>query len=216
MRLSIFVVVLLAACSDSGSDADDDTANDSSPGSTSSGPDPTMTSTSSGDTAPVDTSTTDDVIYDIGAPEGTTYLLALATPLDPGLPLQFLAEIELVDAELVISLQPLSLDQGSMTAPRQPVGDVLVPVVDFMTLAFSAQLDDVTIPGAANPVSGADIVGSITLIGSLAGAGTPCGQAEGMLTAPDEISLVGSTWAATSVAGPESLPDGFASSCPGR
>ncbi len=212
MRLSICVAVLLAACSDSGSDAD--TANDSTPASTSSGPDVTSTTTS--DTAPADSSTTDDVIYDIGAPDGTTYLLGLVTPLDPSLPLQFLAEIELVDAELVISLQPLSLDQGSMTAPRQPVGDVLVPVVDFMTPAFSAQLDDVTIPGAANPVSGDDIVGSITLIGSLAGAGAPCGRAEGMLTAPDELSLTGSTWAATSVAGPESLPDGFATSCPGR
>jgi hypothetical protein len=213
MRSFICVAVFLAACSDSGS-SDDDTSNDDGTATTSSGSDPSTSTTDT--TTPVDSSTTDDVIYDIGAPEGTTYLLALATPLDPGLPLQFLAEIELVDAELVISLQPLSLDQGSMTAPRQPVGDVLVPVVDFMTPAFSAQLDDVTIPGAANPVSGADIVGSITLIGSLAGAGTPCGQAEGMLTAPDEISLVGSTWAATSVAGPESLPDGFASSCPGR
>lgn len=213
MRVFICVAVLLAACSDSGSDAD--TANDSTPASTSSGPDPT-TSTSSSDSAPADSSTADDVIYDIGAPDGTTYLLAVVTPLDPALPLQFLAEIELVDAELMISLQPLSLDQGSVTEPRQPVGDVLVPVVDFMTPAFSAQLDDVTIPGAANPVSGADIVGSITLIGSLAGAGAPCGRAEGMLTAPDELSLAGSTWAATSVAGPESLPDGFATSCPGR
>lgn len=214
MRISICVAALLAACSDSGSDTDDDTANDSSPASTSSGPDPT-TSTS-GPTGPVDSSTGDDMIYDVGMPEGTTYLLALSTPLDPTLPLQFLAEIELVDAELVISLQPLSLDQGSTTAPRQPVGDVLVPAVDFMTPAFSAQLDDVTIPGAANPVSGEDIAGSITLIGSLAGAGAPCGRAEGMLTSPDETALAGSTWAATLVSGPDSLPDGFASSCPGR
>jgi hypothetical protein len=93
---------------------------------------------------------------------------------------------------------------------------VLEPTIDFMTPAFSAQFDDAVIPGAANPISGEDIGGSVTLIGSLAGAGTPCGQAEGMLTAPTATSLSGSTWAATPVRGIDDLPDSFSTGCPGR
>lgn len=214
MRSSAFSLALvLVACADAGT-SDDGASTGSGMDGASTGTD--ASTTSAGSTSSVDSSSGDDVIYDIGVEDDGTYLLALATPLDDGLPLQFFATIVVENATLTISLQPLSLDQNSTTSPRQPVGDVLEPTIDFMTPAFSAQFDDAIIPGAANPVSGEDLVGAITLIGSLAGAGTPCGQAEGMLTAPLATSLDGSTWAATPVSSIDDLPESFPTSCPGR
>lgn len=210
--ITILAALSLTACADSGTSDDEDTSSTSSLDSSSSATDPTATTSST--TLPSDSSSGDAPVLDVGMDEGTTYLLALSTPLDPALPLQFFAEIVVDDATLSITLQPLSLDQGSTTAPRQPVGAELVPAIDFMTPAFSAQLDDVPLPGEANPVSGEDIAASITLIGSLAGAGTPCGQAEGMTTEPEPTSLAGSTWAATPVASIDALPDDFPVACP--
>ncbi|HET6581989.1 MAG TPA: hypothetical protein VFG69_01055 [Nannocystaceae bacterium] len=213
MRSSPLVVALvLVACADSGGSEGD--ASSGSGVGTSSAAD--SSSTSGGTTSAAESSGGDEIRYDLGDEDSGMYLLALATPLDSGLPLQFFATIAVEQAVLTMTLQPLSLDQGSMTAPRQPVGAVLEPTIDFMTPAFSAQLDDAMIPGAANPISGDDIAGAITLVGSLAGAGTPCGQAEGMLTAPAAMDLSGSTWAATPVSSIDDLPESFASSCPGR
>jgi len=210
--ITLFAALSLAACADSGTSDDEDTSGSSGADTSASATDTSVTT--SGTTLPADSSSGDGVIYDIGMDEGTTYLLALSTPLDPALPLQFLAEIAVVDATLTITLQPLSLAQGSTTAPREPVGEVLVPSIDFMTPAFSAQLDDAPIPGAANPMTGEDIAASITLTGSLAGAGTPCGSADGMTTAPLAASLAGSTWAATPVSSVDALPDDFSVACP--
>jgi hypothetical protein len=211
MRIHAFSLALaFAACVDSEA-SDGDTTSTATADASSSGQG--GTTTTSGTTLPAESSSAGP-IYDVMPGEGTTYLLAFATTLDPALPLQFLAEIEVADGALSISMQPLSLDEGSTTTPRQPVGDVLVPTIDFMTPAFSAELDDAVIPGAANPISGSEISGSITLIGSLAGAGTPCGVGEGMLTAPEMTSLVGSTWAATPVTGIDDLPDDFPTACP--
>jgi hypothetical protein len=211
---TFFAALSLAACTGSGTDDDDtsSTSDGSGPGPSSSVTD--TPSTTSGVVPPGDSSSDEGVIYDIDSDEGTTYLLALSTPLDPALPLQFLAEIAVDDGTLTISLQPLSLDRQSTTEPRLPIGDVLVPAVDFMTPAFSAQLDDAAIPGDANPVSGEDLVVSISLIGSLAGAGTPCGRAEGMTIEPRKSSLAGSTWAATPVSGVDALPADFPVACP--
>ena len=209
---TLFIALSLAACADAGTSDDEDTSSTSDIDTSSTGADASGSTSST--SLPSDSSSGDGPIYDVGMDEGTTYLLALSTPIDPALPLQFLAEIAVDDAMLVITMQPLSLDQGSTTAPRVPVGTLLVPTVEFMTPAFSAQLDDAAIPGAANPSSGEDIAGSITLTGSLAGAGTPCGQADGMITAPLAMSLAGSTWAATPVADVDALPDDFPVACP--
>lgn len=211
-ELLFSIAFTLVACADAGTTGDD-TATGSGMDGASTGADPSTTT--AGTTSPLDSSSGDDVIYDIGAEDNWTYLLALVTPLDDGLPLQFFATIVVDNATLTMSLQPLSLDQESTTAPREPVGAPLEPTIDFMTPAFSAQFDDAMIPGAANPFSGEDIAGAITLIGSLAGAGAPCGQAEGMFTAPLPTSLDGSTWAATAVSSIDDLPDSFPSSCPG-
>ena len=211
--ITLFAALSLAACADSGTSDDEDTSGTSGADTSASATDTSVTTTS-GTTLPADSSSDDGVLYDIGMDEGITYLLALSTPLDPALPLQFLAEIAVVDATLTITLQPLSLAQGSTTAPREPVGEVLVPAIDFMTPAFSAQLDDALLPGAANPMTGEDIAASITLTGSIAGAGTPCGSADGMTTAPVAASLAGSTWAATAVSSVDALPDDFAVACP--
>jgi hypothetical protein len=154
------------------------------------------------------------VKYDIGLDENTTYLLALSTPLDPQLPFQFLGEIVVDDATLTIRLRPLALEIGSTTAPRQPVGDDLVADVMFVTPAFSATFDAITIPGAANPVNSADVTGSFDLVGMLAGAGAPCGTADGMIDAPNATDIGASTWAAVPVDGPEDLPTDFPAACP--
>jgi len=201
--LVLFASVLLACSSDS---SDDETTN-ANEDSTSTGVDATTSTTGTDTTGPADTSTDEGVKYDIGGGGGTTYLLAVATPADPAAPLQFLAEFVVADAALEITLQPLDADS------RQSVGDPLVGDVMFTTPAFSADFDG-TIPAAANPIGDADLQGTMTLIGSIAGAGTPCGMLDGSLDGLEPAALGGGTWAAVEVSGPGDLPMDFPSACP--
>lgn len=204
--LLVLVSVLLACSSDS---AEDETTTNADDGdaSTSTGGDPT-TSTGATTSGPADSSSDEGVKYDLGAGDGTTYLLAIATPADPAAPLQFFAEFVVADAALAITLQPLD------ASSRQAVGDVLDGDVMFTTPAFSADFAGITVPAAANAAGDGDLSGTITLIGSIAGAGTPCGMLEGSLDGLDPASLNGGTWAAVEVSGIGDLPDDFPSACP--
>lgn len=150
-----------------------------------------------------DSSTSDagGVRYDVGGSGGGGgYLLSIAMPEDPALPLQFIAQLEVVDGALTASLQPLSLDTGSTSAPREPLGEpVAGEVIAFMTPAFTVRFDPFVVPAAADPILGMERVGVIALTGDLAHGGGPCGSAEGVFDAPAATQLDGSTWGAVAI-----------------
>jgi hypothetical protein len=168
------------------------------------GPDPATT------TLPVTTGPSPDVGIDVDG----TYLLAVAAVIDPGHPLQYVAEVER-DAEFFdLVLQPLTLDIGSTTAPRLPYGSPLVftgvPIDDGG--CFVLEMGEVFVAGVTNPITGADLVATITLVGCLPPAGF-CGNVEGMVHEPLSIDLGGSTFAAVPIRDPRMLPVDFLTSC---
>ena len=193
------LVLLLGAACSSSPPGDDD--GESSGISTTVG----MTTTSGDSSAGgADTSSgvaTGGVRYDVGGSGGGGgYLLSIATPEDPALPLQFIAQLEVVDGALTASLQPLSLDTGSTSAPREPLGEpVAGEVIAFMTPAFTVRFDPFVVPAAADPILGMERVGVIALTGDLAHGGGPCGSAEGVFDAPAATQLDGSTWGAVAL-----------------
>ncbi|MBX7077765.1 MAG: hypothetical protein K1X88_01175 [Nannocystaceae bacterium] len=215
-RRAAIVVGVLALGGCGKSDADGEGSSSTGATVSSSGDATTTTSGTTGTTGSADGSSSSDggVRYDLGGGDGSRYLLALSTPLDPTLPLQFIAELTVTDGVLAVSLQPLSLDPGSTDAPRDPVGPLLQGGVDFMTPAFSAAFDPFALPAEADPVAGMARSGMLTLVGSLAGAGAPCGSGMGVITSPSEVDLDGSTWGTVPLGPGDALPDTIATACP--
>lgn len=130
------------------------------------------------------------------------YLLALSTVLAPDAPMLFAAEVE-VNADLSalnLRLQPLATAQ--QPNPRAPVGDPIdVLGVPYLPDGrFIAALGTLTVPGAANPISGSDIIADVEIHGtSLPADGQPqvfCGRALGMVEVPLQFDLAGSTFGA--------------------
>jgi hypothetical protein len=182
----------------------------------------TTTATTTAGPGPADESSsadaTDGPVLDIGVdpPTSDTLLLAVDTVVSPGLPLQGIVWLERGGASTVdLELQWLSLDQGSTTEPRELIGDVYsypgIPVADDGSFAWDAGV--LFIPGAANPITGSDIVVSITA--EVVPSGSPyCGRVGGEVMSPITVPLDGSTHAMTSVASVDELPLEFPVSCP--
>jgi hypothetical protein len=151
-----------------------------------------------------------------------TFLFALASFLDPEKPLQFFATVTFeptADGGIAqMSLQPLSLDMGATTTPRQPVGDPLViPDVQIdASGAFLINIDEmVTLPGASNPITQSDIVtSSLILTGTIQSADLFCGTVDGMVEAPITTPLTGSNFGAERVTGLDALPTTIIGACP--
>lgn len=166
------------------------------------------------------TDTTDtgvDTVGDTGTPGGPqTLLLAINSSLAPGLPFQAIVTTTPGMGTVDLTLQFLSLDVGSTTAPRQLVGDLYgyagVPV--DMSGTFYWDTGIILIPGAANPISGVDIVTSIQANAVPAGSPAYCGQVGGTVLMPVEATLEGSTHAMTAVSDVANLPLEFAVTCP--
>ena len=150
-----------------------------------------------------------------------TFLFALDPVINPGLPLQFFCTTTLTPdgaggGILTMNMQPLSLDKGSTTMPRQPVGEALL-IENIMVSpegAFSLDLGEVMVIGAANPITGSDIVATLTVEGFIQDENFFCGKANGMLIAPFEISLDNSTFGASRVDSIDALPEMFPLKCP--
>lgn len=161
------------------------------------------------------TTTIDD---DTGTTPGGPQLLLLAidTVVSPGLPLQAVVSLAPGTGTVDLTLQFLSLDPGSTTSPRQPVGDVYayagLPVDATGTFYWDTGI--ILVPGAANPITGSDLVVSIQA--NVVPVGTPayCGPVGGLVTSPIEVTLDGSTHAMTSIASVSTLPTDFAVACP--
>lgn len=143
------------------------------------------------------------------------WLLATATPLNAALPFQFLVLAEEVGpGTFNLTMTSLSLDVGSTTAPRQPVGEpkIFFGVPLTPDSGFEIFTGPLAIPGAANPVTGSDVTVDILLSGQP--AGNPfCGAVSGSVTAPVPSDLGGSTFGTEKVTDVNSLPTTFATSC---
>jgi len=150
-------------------------------------------------------------------PVGPQLLLyAINSSISPGLPFQAIVNLTPGTGTVDLTLQWLSLDIASTTTPRQPVGDVYsyaaLPVDGTGTFYWDTGI--ILIPGAANPLTGEDLVVSIQA--NVVPVGTPayCGVAGGTITSPVQATLDGSTHAMTAVTDVASLPADFAVACP--
>lgn len=140
-----------------------------------------------------------------------TSLLALSTVVSPDLPLQFLSTtVQRNEGERIfldITLQPLSLDPGLVTMPREPVGDPLtfkdVEVVDGK---YTIDAGETMVTGAANPITGSDIVATLAMEGQVVREDFVCGTVTGMVTSPLEAPIDGSTFASVRLEDPSVLP----------
>lgn len=157
------------------------------------------------------------VEVDEGAPiEERQALLAVATFLDPQRPLQWHMVSEWEGDELVeVTLQSLSLDIGSTTSPRLLVGDpFVVETATGDTGEIAIAIEELFVPGVANPITGTEVVGEgVRMQGFVQLDGTACGVVMGMITAPIETSLGGSTFAITPIVALDALPDVVVAGC---
>jgi len=176
--------------------------------------DDTSDLTTTGISPTSDDATNDDTGPAPGGPQ--LLLLAINTPLAQGLPFQAVVNATPGTGTVDLTLQFLSLDLGSTTTPRQPVGDVYaypgLPVDATGTFYWDTGV--ILIPGAANPITGSDIVASIQA--NVAPVGTPafCGAVGGTVTSPIQTTLDGSTHAMTAITDVANLPVDFPVACP--
>ncbi len=147
------------------------------------------------------------------------YLVALETVAAPGLPLQFIgevtAEVDMItgDGTIEVEFQPLSLDQGSSTEPREEVGEPIVIDSDVTAGSFTLTFGMTNVTGAANPLTGADILADIELQGSIRGMDGWCGQVVGEVISPIALNLEGSTFASMRLADRDERPLEFPINC---
>lgn len=154
-----------------------------------------------------------------------TFHFSLAAIVAETTPLQFIATTTFTadpagGGTLDIELQPLSLDVLATTEPREFVGDVVsisFPVDE--SGAFEADLGELAVTGAANPITGSDIVATLSLQGAIQDENVYCGNAGGMVTVPANIDLTGSSFAAIRInpedaTNPAALPDPPVGACP--
>jgi hypothetical protein len=127
-----------------------------------------------------------------GAEDGD-WLLGLTTQLGPTKPLAFKVTVTTTDAgggalKLGMKATPLSaMDQMTTVGAEVDLGMFDVAPDG----SFVADLGTLTVPGAANPITGADIVASVLLRGHFC-AEVPtffCGTGEGQVTMPITFTL---------------------------
>lgn len=215
----------MAATGDSGGDPTEAPPNEppGDPGTT--GTATTGTTTTTGD-GPLSTT-----VLDTGDPTSDTFggapvlpgqfLLVVSTVVAPQLPLQFVATHDVTSESgttwLRTQLQPLAIEQGKVTTPRTPVGELLVPEpIPVWFGEFEMNLGTVMVSGAANPITGGDIVASLKLTGEFVSEDFYCGTVDGDVSSPLMTSLNGSTFAAVRIDDPSDLPGDVPLDCAGN
>ncbi|MEM6290803.1 MAG: hypothetical protein AAGA54_06040 [Myxococcota bacterium] len=156
---------------------------------------------------------------------GTFHFSLTPTPVSSTTPFQFIAETTFTPTddgggELVFDLQPLSLDVGSTSSPREFVGSVITVTTQVDAGgAFMQDLGEVTLEGAANPITGSNILATLQLTGAIQDEDVYCGIVNGMVTMPISLDLSGSTFAAVRInpedaMNPAALADPPVGACP--
>jgi len=147
------------------------------------------------------------------------FLVAIETSIAIGLPLQFIAEVDAEidaatgDGTVTIEFQPLSLDPGSTTEPREEVGEPLLVDAEVTDCSFLVDFGETMITGAANPLTGSDIVADLSLDAVVLDEDTWCGNIDGDVISPIMASLAHSTLAASRLADRSERPVEFPVSC---
>ena len=155
----------------------------------------------------------------VGLDINGVYLVAVNTSVSVGLPLQFIADVTaeidgMGNGTITVEFQPLSLEQGSTTVPREEVGEALVIDGDVADFAFTLPFPMPTmVTGAANPITGSDISANLELAGSIRSENAWCGSVTGMVLSPIMVGLDGSVFAATRLADRDERPLHFACEC---
>ncbi len=171
---------------------------------------PTMTEPS---TSPVDGmgssgETGADATTGTSSLDGEFFLAITATPVAPTTPFQFLAEVKVDAGAVAMLLTPLSLEIASVDAPREPVPPPFEVSGSISTDgSFGIEIPELSLPGPTNPITGSDIIASVTLEGVISNDQI-CGRVSGMITSPASIDLTGSTLAGVRMdGGPLPLPE---------
>lgn len=174
------------------------------------------------DTVPDTTSPLDEATGEVPQLElDGEYLLVMSAVIDPQHPFQFRASVvqtgeQSGNRQLDVTLQPLALDVLSTTMPRTPVGAAIPTMLSVdVDGGFAAELGEVRITGAANPITGSDIVATITLDGNIGDGDVWCGQMTGEVTQPLLLDLTGSTFAFVRLQGDELPGDPLTMGCIG-
>jgi hypothetical protein len=148
-----------------------------------------------------------------------TFLFSIAPSLSPATPLQFIATntLEIApdggSAVFEMVLQPLSLNVGSTTEPREQVGEPIELRGIMVDGGGAFEVEDlggpVMVTGEANPITGSDIVADISLSGAIQNEDIICGTAGGEVTSPLVADLAGSTFGSIRIedTDPASLPE---------
>ncbi|HWB75153.1 MAG TPA: hypothetical protein VG755_09355 [Nannocystaceae bacterium] len=226
---TVIAMVVLVACgptvpvSESGSAGGDSTGNGSS-----SGADASVTTVASSSAGPSSSTSADDANtdapawFDLGPwPHlGGEQLFAIALVVDPAHPLQWLAEVRQTDlsrgASLTVELHSLSLDPGATTTPRALVGSPNFFEGTFASDgSFAIELPEITVVGAANPITGSDLTLQLVLEGVVMDDQLWCGRVSGSITSPLMLDLTGSTFAGTpAYEGSQLVGDPIVAACP--
>ncbi|MEM9457152.1 MAG: hypothetical protein AAGF11_23440 [Myxococcota bacterium] len=114
-----------------------------------------------------------------------------------------------------LTLQFLSLDMGSNTSPRMPVGpEYAYPAVPLdPDGGFTLDAGQITIAAEANPINALEINTTLVLVARPA-ASPWCGEVTGNVTVPVVTQFDGSTHAITTVPSASELPAEFLTGCP--
>lgn len=156
------------------------------------------------------------VAYDING----DFLLAVSTTVDPGKPLQFIATNTVTDdgdkRSLQTCLQPLTLTQGKVTVPREPIGDPLCfSGLEIVDGAFTIDAGIVMVTGMANPITGANITASLIMMGTIQSDDLYCGTVTGEVMDPPVGDITGSKFAAVRLTDTTVLPNPVVIDCKG-
>jgi hypothetical protein len=145
------------------------------------------------------------------------YLLAISVTLAPGKPILALTD---VTTPALDGGAALSLDAQPLAAAdrRTPVGGRIGggPFPVGTDGSFRADLPGLAVTGAANPVTGGNILADVVLNGSLcSGSRRFCGTVTGNVREPLPLDLAGSTFTLTVVDSPDGPPLRPAIDCAG-
>lgn len=130
-----------------------------------------------------------------------TWLLALATVVNPAAPILFQADFDIDTGvepwALTLTLQPLAVEGRAATGE---------PFVASGTIdsdgTFDLDFGPIVVLGAANPVvPGVDAAATLLLSGCTNSAALSCGNIDGAITSPASLPLTGSTYGAVPVDG---------------
>ena len=145
------------------------------------------------------------------------YLLAISVTLAPTTPILALADVTTSSAD---GSPTFSLDAQPLAAADRhtPVGDRIgggsFPI--NADGSFRADLPGLAVPGAANPVTGGNILADIVLNGSFCSdSRNYCGTVTGNVKEPIPLDLAGSTFTLTRVDPPDEPPLRPAIDCEG-